>query len=154
MIKNRRGSTLTAVMIVMLTAMTLMGGMTAIAYSYYMRSFDDNYTRQAKLCSQSACEVIGKDIHQADEKTDYSKLIPTESHKIITLDNINLIKTNGSSPDDVSNGVTMKGKIEFIDTKTFKITITATYKTHSATSTLKMLKNEESDMNWQMGQVK
>lgn len=154
MIKNRRGYTLTAVMIVMLIAMTLMGGMTAIAYSYYKRSFDDNYTRQAKLCSQSACEVIGKDIHQADETTDYSKLIPTESGKIIKLHNINLIKTNGSSPDNVSNGVTMNGEIELIDAKTIKITITATYKTHSATSTLKMLKNEESDMNWQMGQVK
>jgi hypothetical protein len=154
MIKNRRGSTLTAVIVVMLIAMTLMGGMTAIAYSYYMRSFDDNYTRQAKLCSQSACEVIGKDIHQADEKTDYSKLIPTESNEIIKLDNISLIKTNGSSPANVSNGVTMNGKIKLVDSKTIEIIITATYKTHTATSTLKMLKNEETDTNWQMGQVK
>ena len=48
----------------------------------------------------------------------------------------------------------MNGTVEIVDAKTLKITINATYKTGQATSTLTMLKDKETDSQWQMGKLK
>ncbi|MDD6513175.1 hypothetical protein [Sharpea azabuensis] len=69
--KNNHGSTITAVIVITLVVMILSGGMLSIAYSYYMHSYQEIYTRQASLCAKSACEIIGKSIHNADSQTDY-----------------------------------------------------------------------------------
>ncbi|MGN1391381.1 MAG: hypothetical protein ACI4WQ_05250 [Sharpea porci] len=148
--KNNRGSTITAVIVITLVVMILSGTMLSMAYSYYMHSYREIYTRQASLCASSACEIIGKTIHNADSQTDYQQFIPKDHTK--TLSNFTLTKDGKNA--DIYKDVQMNGTVEIVDAKTLKITINVTYKTGQATSTLTMLKDKETDSQWQIGKLK
>jgi type II secretory pathway pseudopilin PulG len=152
--KNTSGTVLTAVVVTSLVVLTLVGGMFSIAYSYYMRSYNEVAQRQAQLSARSACELIGKEIYTASDTTDYKKFIPAKTGDIVTLSSFKLINNATNKEDSDFKKVTLNGSVEKTNDTTLKITITAKYKNASATSTLTMLKDKADDTSWQLGKLK
>lgn len=148
LIKNERGATLEAAVIVTLVLLILGGGILSIAYNYYKRSFDQAYYREAYLNASSIAQSIGREIASTNKESEYSKYIPSSAGGTVTLSDFVFHDTQDQDLNS-SGTITLSD-----DEKTLTIKITTKVHNATASATQTLQKYDTSDTIWQLGKLR
>lgn len=131
-LKNNRGSTQTAAIIVWLVVLILTGGMYMIAAVYYQDSEQNHYYRQAYLFAKSECKVFAQYLSNEGEKSPYFPKKENNSKDTAVTTNIILSKNKNVVKEIKMNTVTYRWYGDY----EIKYKVTVNYMGQTSTVTL------------------